>query len=70
MSLNCWVLLMASSSVWGKVAATSLARRETSDLRNQLRHCWGVASALQRLRRPMPFMDVVGNMCGGGLFEV
>jgi hypothetical protein len=30
---------MASSSDWGKVAATSLARRETSDLRNQLRHC-------------------------------
>jgi hypothetical protein len=50
MSSNCWVLLMASSSIWGKVAATSLERRETSDLRNQLKHCWGVVSALQRLR--------------------
>ena len=50
MSLNCWALLMTSSSDWGKVATTSLARREISDLRNQLRHCWGVASTLQRLR--------------------
>jgi hypothetical protein len=46
MSSNYWALLMASSSDWGKVAATSLARMETSDLRNQLRHCYGVASAL------------------------
>jgi hypothetical protein len=51
MSSNCWVLLMDSYSVWGEVATRSLARRETSDLRNQLRHYWGVASSLQRLCR-------------------
>jgi hypothetical protein len=38
MSSNCWVLQMASSSDWGKAMVRSLARRETSDLRNQLRH--------------------------------
>ena len=47
----CWDLLMASSSDCGKVEATSLPRRATSDLRNQSRHCCLVVSALQKLHR-------------------
>jgi hypothetical protein len=42
---------MASSSDCGKVEATSLPRRATSDLRNQSRHCCLVVSALHKLRR-------------------
>jgi hypothetical protein len=40
---------MASSSDWGKVEDASLPRIETSDLRNQLRHCCLVVSALHKL---------------------